>query len=110
MIKQSKSQIELEWRKRGEMKHRIGKAKFIQEWKRTGCVNCGEKDVIVLDVAHIERSSKHIHLKGQTNGHKSLFHLSWPDLYAELPKCKVLCANCHRRETYEENLHLKDAF
>jgi hypothetical protein len=58
------------------------------------CVDCGEPDPIVLDYDHRPGTSK----KGNVS---SLIQKgnSWDIIEAEIKKCDVRCANCHRRVT-----------
>jgi len=56
-----------------------------------GCVVCGEKDVGVLDFHHVRGKTFAI-----SNGVRSRT-IKARQLEAELKKCVVLCANCHRR-------------
>lgn len=63
----------------------------------TGCADCGENHPVVLDLHHRNRSEKHPQLK--SNGSR-LERLSWDVIAAELEKCDVLCANCHRKREY----------
>lgn len=56
------------------------------------CETCGEKDPIVLDFDHIDQSVKDIEIS-------LIFHRSWSNIMKEISKCRVLCANCHRRHT-----------
>lgn len=73
-------------------KHRI-----IRAYKEErGCRNCTERDYRALDLHHIDPSTKHPSLR---KGRK-LYHLSYDDMFLEFEKCIVLCANCHRKETY----------
>jgi hypothetical protein len=66
---------------------------FITEYLRTHlCVDCGEGDLVVLDFDHL--------------GHKlelvsALVHQGAPRarIEAEVARCEVRCANCHRRVT-----------
>lgn len=88
-------------------KTRHAKQEFISTWKASrGCAWCGEKDPIVLDCDHIDPKTKDDRLRvtkkslGRVKWGLAL--LSWKDLEAELEKCQVLCANCHRRKTYAE--------
>jgi hypothetical protein len=58
-------------------------------------VDCGESDPIVLEFDHI---------RGKKVGDVSTLAgqaFSWHKLSAEIAKCEVRCANCHRRRTYE---------
>jgi hypothetical protein len=56
------------------------------------CVDCGEKDLLVLQFDH--RENKH---------HDICFlmrnYIAWPKLLEEIQKCDVRCANCHMRKT-----------
>ncbi len=58
------------------------------------CVDCGEADVRCLDFDHRDSATKSAEvsvLLGQ--GH------AWSRIRAEMAKCDVRCANCHRRVT-----------
>ena len=59
----------------------------------SGCVDCGEKNPIVLDFDHLKNKkyniSRMIH-----DGH------SWASIKKEIKKCEVVCANCHRIRTH----------
>lgn len=72
------------------------KQAYIREYKaNTGCVDCGEKDWIVLDLDHQDPLEK-------ICDPNKLQTRSWANLKAELIKCVVRCANCHRRRTFRE--------
>jgi hypothetical protein len=60
-----------------------------------GCVDCGEKDLRVLDFDHV-RGTKTFNIGRGKNGSKTI-----RAIYAEIDKCEVRCANCHRRITYD---------
>lgn len=68
-----------------------------------GCENCGEDDPIVLDFHHPDPEDKHPRLKQRSKGN-TLTSLSFPDLEAEMAKCVVLCANCHRRVEFAKKV------
>jgi hypothetical protein len=75
----------------------IAKRRLILGFKlERGCVHCDECDPVVLDLHHRDHASKHPKLCGKTN--RNFVRLSLEELAAELEKCEVLCANCHRRE------------
>lgn len=61
------------------------------------CETCGEDDIRVLDFAHRDSSTKKFNVSEAT---RLLYGLG--TLQNEIDKCKILCANCHRRETAEE--------
>jgi hypothetical protein len=55
------------------------------------CVLCGEDDPVVLDFDHLHDKTREVTLIAIMSG--------MANLRAEMAKCRVLCANCHRRET-----------
>ena len=59
------------------------------------CIDCGQNDVRVLDFDHVRgKKSEHIaRLAG--------VGYSWSIIEAEISKCEVRCANCHRIKTGE---------
>ena len=58
------------------------------------CIDCGEKDIVVLDFDH--RENKDIAI--------SVAIVNWSSnrLINEIKKCDVRCANCHRRKTAKD--------
>lgn len=64
------------------------------------CVDCGEKDPVVLDFDHQ-------HSKLKTIGVLVNLNVSWDKIAAEITKCEVRCANCHRRKTAKEQSWFK---
>ena len=56
------------------------------------CIDCGEKDIIVLDFDHIENKKL-----GISEMYKNRYSLEAVE--QEIKKCVVRCANCHRRKT-----------
>lgn len=58
------------------------------------CVDCGEPDVRVLDFDHEDPAHKLDEVARLVgNG------IAWARVEAEIAKCSVRCANCHRRRT-----------
>lgn len=58
----------------------------------SGCVDCGERDPIVLDFDHVRgRKVRNVGM---------MYSSSTAALLAEIAKCEVRCANCHRRATH----------
>lgn len=57
------------------------------------CVDCGESDPVVLEFDHVrgEKLASISQLLRSTR--------SWAVVEAEMAKCEVRCANCHRRVT-----------
>ena len=71
---------------------------LVEEARSQGCKKCGEKRSYVLDFHHRNGEEK-----VETINHM-IKSASSKTLQAELEKCDVLCANCHR-EFHYLNLH-----
>lgn len=65
------------------------------------CIDCGETDITTLDFDHIDPRQKTMEI-GKMIGHRP-----WPVIRAEIAKCMVRCANCHRRRTAEQQGWIK---
>lgn len=66
---------------------------FILEYLKTHyCVDCGEDDPVVLEFDHLRDKEENI--SDLINQRKSLKRIK-----AEIAKCEVVCANCHRVRT-----------
>jgi hypothetical protein len=55
------------------------------------CTLCGENDPVVLDFDHLRDKFREVTVLANLSG--------WTNVVAEIEKCRVLCANCHRRHT-----------
>jgi hypothetical protein len=55
------------------------------------CVDCGEDDPVVLEFDHLRDKEFSIG--------KGMRDRPWKRVLAEMDKCEVVCANCHRRQT-----------
>lgn len=58
------------------------------------CVDCGETDPVVLDFDHRDENTKSFSVANGVSKRVSL-----EALIAEIAKCDIRCANCHRRRT-----------
>jgi hypothetical protein len=73
-------------RRQGEWRAKVAAMKAA-----AGCATCGEKDPRCLDYHHVDRSAKVASVSRLiTTG-------NWSKLMAEIAKCVVQCANCHRK-------------
>lgn len=61
------------------------------------CTECGETDLRVLDLDHDDPGDKLTEV-----GRLMASSLPWRRIEAEIAKCTVRCANCHRRRTAEQ--------
>jgi len=57
------------------------------------CVDCGERDMLVLEFDHV--GVKHAQIS------KMVFNVSLAALKREIAECELRCCNCHRRMTAE---------
>ena len=60
------------------------------------CVDCGETDPVVLEFDHVRGEKVHA-LSTMVQRQFSIAKLD-----AEIAKCEVRCANCHKRKTAQE--------
>ncbi len=68
------------------------------------CADCGLRDVGVLEFDHRDPRSKRMEVSNlASTGH------CWAAILAEIAKCDVVCANCHRRRTAQQFGWLKIA-
>ena len=68
--------------------------KFIMYLSLHPCVDCGESDPIVLEFDHRDENTKLMSINKMRT-----MRYSWNTILAEIEKCDVRCANCHRRRT-----------
>ena len=70
--------------------------KFVLEYLNLHpCIDCGEKDVVVLEFDHLKDKNKGIS-KMVSEGYNT------QKILEEINKCVVRCANCHRRKTAKQ--------
>ena len=85
-----------DYKRRARRATRIKALEYLAE---KGCCGCGERDPRVLEFDHIEPCKK-------KHGMSDLFSdgYSWGSekLRSEIRKCRVICANCHRKHTIDQ--------
>jgi hypothetical protein len=64
---------------------------LLEYFEEHPCRDCGESDPVVLDFDH--RGDKAFEIC------EVLTYRRWDTILAEIAKCDVVCANCHRRRT-----------
>lgn len=81
-----------------KLKHRKNKKEMYAYLQAHGCIDCGEKDIRVLEFDHVYGKPKYniSTLAGSTKWSSS-------KLQKEIAKCQVRCANCHKRRHFNES-------
>lgn len=63
------------------------------------CVDCGETDPVILEFDHVgAEGTKDFNISEAARG-----GVGMKRLIAEIAKCEVRCANCHRKKTYKRS-------
>lgn len=79
-----------------QKRHRLKiRARLFEYLITKSCVDCGEKDPIVLEFDHRDPEVKFKFISRMLSG-----HYSWQSIEQEIAKCEIRCANCHRRKSY----------
>ena len=86
---------------KAQKRHRIKvREKLLSFLKTKECIDCGENDPVVLEFDHTKPSRKFKQISQMLSG-----HYSWESVQKEIKKCKIRCANCHRRKSYKQFGH-----
>ena len=81
-----------------QLRHRIKIRKHLLDFlSKNQCIDCGEKDPVVLEFDHRIQKDKFKQISRMLSG-----HYSWESLLKEINKCDVRCANCHRKKTHKQ--------
>jgi hypothetical protein len=64
------------------------------------CADCGERDPVVLEFDHVD-------VKRHSVTRLAWYGCSLATIDAEIAKCEIRCANCHRRVTAERGGHFR---
>lgn len=90
----NKDYYKIKAKKRSVAIGRENRAKIVEYLSTHPCVDRGESDPRVLEFDHI-------------NGDKEkdiavmIYDYPWHKVEAEIAKCEIRCANCHRRRTHQ---------
>jgi hypothetical protein len=73
-------------------KQRKRKADYLKEIKeKNPCADCGVRyPHYIMEFDHISEKTTNI-----------ITALSWNQIYTEIEKCEIVCANCHSKRTWE---------
>jgi len=84
--------LRAEMNERSATRRNLMRRRVLQFLQLHPCVDCGERDIRVLQFDHIRPATKE----------KAVAHMyrtSWPRVEAEIAKCLVRCANCHKKRS-----------
>jgi 5-methylcytosine-specific restriction endonuclease McrA len=73
------------------------RGQMMQYLSDKGCVSCGNTDIRVLEFDHIDPKTKSFSIARAIAS-----TLSWENILKEIAKCQILCANCHKIKTAEQ--------
>ena len=91
------NQIKIPKNKRDQFRHKQ-RIKLNNYKEKLGCTICGFNSYgVALDFHHVDPSTKS-GIIGRLIGCK------WETIQAELDKCQILCANCHRKYHHSERM------
>tara|TARA_R100001015_G_C4593644_1_gene148971 strand:+ start:122 stop:466 length:345 start_codon:yes stop_codon:yes gene_type:complete len=91
----NKEKVKARTRKRNKTQKQKNKEYVNKIKAEIGCVDCGEKNPIVLDFDHV-RGEKIKCISDMTRGGYSI-----KTIQEEIDKCEIRCSNCHRVATYK---------
>lgn len=102
-FKQREAEKAARWRKAHPVEYKAAytqandkKKQVLLDARRGGCIKCGETHPACLDFHHRNGKSDKL-------GHIGVVRrFAMEKLLAEIAKCDVLCANCHRKHHYDE--------
>lgn len=76
------------------MEYRVNMLAYLQG---KACSLCGESDIRTFEFDHLKPIEKSFSISQAVKlGYK------WSDVEYEMTKCRILCANCHKKETAEQ--------
>ncbi len=88
-------------RRAGKRKAIAAAKAYVQQYLLTHpCVDCGESDLVVLEFDHVTGD------KLRDVGSMARTGWNLAAIQAEIGKCEVRCANCHRRVTTRRRIGL----
>lgn len=86
------------YRKRAQARREMLRTEFregiLTYLTNKSCVICGESDIRTLEFDHLNPSEKLFSISQAVKlGYR------WPKVIEEIKKCRILCANCHKKHT-----------
>lgn len=85
--------------KEAARRHRLKTRAFVNRYKNVPCQDCGiQYPYYVMDFDHRDPKDKEF-----TMSTAIVSNMSRARLLAEISKCDVVCANCHRERTHGPN-------
>lgn len=92
-----RDQYLLRGKKRREKMRFEFRSNMLEYLSNKACLDCGENDIRVLELDHISPKNKKFTISQSVK-----LGYSWSKVKLELKKCRILCANCHKRRTAQQ--------
>lgn len=73
---------------------RANALQYVMEYAKGGCSLCDERDFKCLEFDHLDPTTKKLAISKMVSG-----GYSTKTIFKELQKCRILCANCHKKHT-----------
>jgi hypothetical protein len=73
------------------------RGRMVEYLRDKACIRCGINDARVLEFDHIDPKTKSFGIARAIT-----CTLSWGHILEEIAKCQILCANCHKIKTADE--------
>ena len=90
------------WRSKNKLRYRTAvdvcrnaNQQRLRDYKATLACKCGETHPACLEFHHRDPATKKFNV-----AHGAASSKAWATIQAEIEKCDVLCANCHRKEHF----------
>jgi 5-methylcytosine-specific restriction endonuclease McrA len=89
------------YRSRARLRHRVQKKALLEVMLKylegKSCAKCGITDIRTFEFDHLDPLKKKFSIaRGISNKY------SWSVILAEIEKCQILCANCHKIRTAQQ--------
>ncbi len=82
------------YREKIRKEYRDGMTEYLRD---KSCEVCGESDTVVLEFDHIDRTTKSFGVSQAVR-----LGRRWNLVLEEIKKCRIVCANCHKRITAKQ--------
>lgn len=101
-LKYKEEYLERARKRRKELRNEF-RTKMLLYLSGKRCVICKESDIRTFEFDHIDPRNKKFSISQAVR-----LGFGWEDVVIELEKCRILCANCHKKHTASQAAWYKD--